>query len=240
MRPVNRGGSPQAGDYENYRNAFPDLVSRLGPYCSYCERRIQTMLAVEHIQPKGLAPYAALIGKWDNFLLGCVNCNSTKKDKDVILSTTLLPDRDNTDAAFLYTEDGKVDAAPGLTGARPKMASDTLALCGLDKGPSEVTDANGQIVAIDRYAQRMEVWAIAKESKSNLEATPTLRMRQQIVLTARAEGFFSIWMRVFDGDVQMRRMLIDGFAGTAQDCFDAQTHPVTPRPSNGLPAGSKI
>jgi uncharacterized protein (TIGR02646 family) len=248
MRPIERGTSPQAHDYSNYRDAFPDLVSRMGAYCTYCERRIPTNLAVEHIQPKGLPQYAALIGRWDNFVLGCVNCNGTKTDKDVVLAHVLLPDRDNTAAAFAYTADGKVAPAHGLTAAQQQLAADTLALCGLDKGPSEVTDENGRIVAIDRSAQRMEVWAMALTSKEDLAAAPTAGMRRQIVKTAQASGFFSIWMQVFDDDAQMRRMLIDGFvqnglfygfAGTARSCFDANTRPVTPRPPNGLADGSK-
>lgn len=248
MRPIERGNSPQAHAFVNYRDAFPHLVSRLGAYCTYCERRIPTNLAVEHIQPKGLPQYAALIGRWDNFVLGCVNCNGTKTDKDVVLAHVLLPDRDNTAAAFAYTADGKVAPAHGLTTAQQQLAADTLALCGLDKGPSEVTDENGRIVAIDRYAQRMEAWAIALTSKVDLAETPTMGMRRQIVKTAQSAGFFSIWMQVFDDDAQMRRMLIDGFrqdglfygfVGTAQSCFDASTRPVTPRPPNGLVDGSK-
>lgn len=73
MRPVVRGASPQAGDFKNYRDAFAELAGRIGMFCSYCERRIATQLAVEHIQPKAL--YEHLQGRWDNFLLGCVNCN---------------------------------------------------------------------------------------------------------------------------------------------------------------------
>jgi 5-methylcytosine-specific restriction endonuclease McrA len=78
MRPVFRNASPQADDYDDYRHSFPELVGRIGMYCSYCERRIATNLAVEHIQPKSLPAYAHLAGRWNNFLLGCVNCNSTK------------------------------------------------------------------------------------------------------------------------------------------------------------------
>lgn len=48
MRPVCRGPSPRKQDFANYDDAKPDLVSRLGLYCSYCERRIATNLAVEH------------------------------------------------------------------------------------------------------------------------------------------------------------------------------------------------
>ena len=52
MRPVRRGAAPQPDDFDPYNDARPYLVSRLGLYCSYCERRTATNLAVEHIQPK--------------------------------------------------------------------------------------------------------------------------------------------------------------------------------------------
>ena len=52
MRPVRRGSNPQANDYDDYKKAKPVLVSRLGRYCSYCERAVLTQLAVEQIQPK--------------------------------------------------------------------------------------------------------------------------------------------------------------------------------------------
>jgi len=58
MRPVHRDESPQADDFDPYRTALAELPSRLGMYCSFCERRIVTQLAVEHIQPKGLPVYA--------------------------------------------------------------------------------------------------------------------------------------------------------------------------------------
>ncbi|NOQ13247.1 MAG: HNH endonuclease, partial [Methyloprofundus sp.] len=62
MRPVRRGASPKAEDYEDYSDAKTDLISRISSgqfkerhiaaYCSYCERKIDTNLAVEHIEPK--------------------------------------------------------------------------------------------------------------------------------------------------------------------------------------------
>jgi len=69
MRPVRRGGSPQPDDFDPYTDAKPDLISRLGGYCSYCERRIAANLAVEHIQPKKLPAYQDLEGRWENFCL---------------------------------------------------------------------------------------------------------------------------------------------------------------------------
>ena len=230
------------GDFADYEDAKPYLISRLGPFCSYCERRIATNLAVEHIQPKGLPQYAALERRWDNFLLGCVNCNSTKGDKDVLLDQYYLPDRDNTFAAFDYLPDGTVHPLPG-----DQIGKDTLALTGLDKAIRQIFDDNGKQVAMDRVADRMEVWGIALETKAELDAGNITA--SAVVFTAIGHGFFSVWMKVFEGNTAMRQLLIDGFnathgyrgfPGTAKDCFDAQTLPVSPRPANGLPGGSKI
>ena len=150
MRPVDRGESPQREDFENFRDAFGPLVGRLGPYCSYCERRICTDLAVEHIQPKDVDLYPELEGSWNNYLLACKNCNSTKGHKDVLPENYYLPDRDNTLAAFDYLPDGSI--TPSVAAAAP-IAADTLKLTGLDKPIRAVFDENGQLVASDRIAQ---------------------------------------------------------------------------------------
>lgn len=94
------------------------------------------------------------------------NCNSTKKDKDVALGSILLPDRDNTFVAFVYSADGKVQPSGHLSVVLSRLATDSLALTGLDKRISQVTDSNGKIVALDRVAQRMETWATALEAKA--------------------------------------------------------------------------
>lgn len=241
MRPVHRGGSPRAGDFDHYRDAFEPLVSRLGLYCSYCERRIPTNLAVEHIQPKDLPSYRHLERRWENFLLGCVNCNSTKGDKDVVLSDVLLPDRDNTAAAFSYREDGRLEVRSGLTPAGRTKAEATLALVGLDKRVNAITDPDGVLIATERMSQRMETWLVAEESRSDLATNPTDAFRRQVARTAIATGHFSIWMTVFAADAGMRGILIDSFPGTAADCFDPNGNPISPRPpSHGLPHGSKI
>jgi hypothetical protein len=196
---------------------------------------------VEHIQPKKLPAYEHLKGRWENFLLGCVNCNSTKGKKDVVLNDVLLPDRDNTAAAFKYTIDGKVTVRVGLTQLQQEMAIRTLELTGLDKPISNAIDSSGRLVAIDRVAQRMEIWLTAQDSKEDLRLNQYDAFRRQIVKTAIASGCFSIWMTVFEDDVDIRKMLIQGFVGTASDCFDPNsTKTISPRPANGLPHGSKI
>jgi len=243
MRPVRRGLSPRARDFEHSRDARVELISRLGQYCSYCERHIPTQLAVEHIQPKSLPQYAALEGRWENFLLGCVNCNSTKLDKDVALADHLLPDRDNTFVAFQYGPDGTVRAASALGAPATAQASATLALVGLDKRITQALDANGKLVAIDRVAQRIEAWATAEEAKADVNANQNAPVvRTLVAKLAAVTGFFSVWMTVFANDADMRRQLIGTFKGTwNSDCFDpTTTAPVRPAPNpDGLPNGGK-
>lgn len=244
MRPVRRGISPQTTDFRPYDTAQSFLISRLGSYCSYCERRIVTQLAVEHIQPKGLPAYAGLIGRWDNYLLGCVNCNSTKKDKDVVLADILLPDRDNTFVAFTYQPDGSVaPSQAAINAGMGAIASNTLALTGLDKKISVAIDENDKQVAIDRVSQRLEVWAVAEEAKSEVDANPENEaVRRLVIKTAKGYGHFSVWLTVFTNDVDMCNRLIDGFEGTRNsDCFTATAAPVSPAPNpDGLPCGGKI
>jgi uncharacterized protein (TIGR02646 family) len=233
MRPVDRGPSPLPGDFERYGDAYPYLAARLEQYCSYCERYLQTGLAVEHIQPKKHHPHLEL--RWDNFLLGCVNCNSTKGHKDVALDQLLLPDRDNTFAAFEYTPDGQVRAAAHLSRALQKLAERTLALTGQNTARRLPADSNLRRIAIDRINQRRELWLKAFRARTLLSQAPSQELREVIVKLATAEGLFSIWMKVFEAGPDMRRRFLNAFVGTAADCFDPHTTAaVAPRPSNGL------
>lgn len=243
MRPVRRDKSPQNDDFFPYGDAKPFLISRLGSYCSFCERHIVTNLAVEHIQPKALGKYAHLIGRWDNFLLACVNCNSTKGDKDVDPAEVLLPDRDNTFASFLYGADGVVDVQPGLQPTVAAMATRTLDLVGLNAAKHSV-DENDEAVALDRVSQRRQAWLTADHAKGRLTAQPGNHALQTMAVElASATGFFSIWMTVFKDDGDMRRRLIDAFSGTEPSgCFDPNTTaPVSPAPNlDRLPHGGKL
>lgn len=171
----------------------------------------------------------------------CSFCNSTKGHKDVILADLLLPDRDNTAAAYRYTMDGWIGIPTHLTAVQQAIAARTLALVGLDRRASEVVDSNGRLVAIDRVAQRMEIWLIAQDSKNDLQANTSDAFRRQIARTAAGHGFFSIWMTVFADDPAVRKLLIAEFRGTATDCFDPDTtQTISPRPVIGLANGSKV
>ena len=258
MRPVRRGASPISGNFTDYEKAKPDLVRRIGSgwhhnaqiasYCSYCERIIETSLAVEHIQAKklevnGIQPYAHLIGKWTNFLLACVNCNSTKKTKNVVLSEFLLPDRDNTFIAYEYLQDGTI-AIRAPIGHLYDCAEKTLKLVGLDKKPSVVLDSNDNEIASDRISQRKNTWVLASHYKNRLDLEPNNQFAKDVIISlAVSKGFFSIWMKVFENDTDMRNRLIDAFAGTRESgCFaPITTAIVTPAPNpDQLANGSKI
>jgi hypothetical protein len=51
-------------------------------------------------------------------------------------------------------------------------------------------------------------------------------MREQIVDTALARGFWSIWMIVFQDDIDMLNRFIQEFPGTCRQCFNQQGQPV--------------
>ncbi|EBA01739.1 HNH endonuclease [Marinobacter sp. ELB17] len=222
MRPIRKQLSPVPGDFDEYSDAKPDLISRLGMYCSYCERPVSTNLAVEHIEPKkGPHGQPHLTNRWENFLLACVNCNSTKGDKKVDLQNLLLPDRDNTSAAFVYRKDGNIDIHNALTQQQATLAENTLKLVGLDKPKSVALDANGKEVALDRVSQRMQAHLLAERAKDNLTACNLEPMRKQIVDTAFITGYFSIWMAVFDGEIDMKLRFVNAFKGTKDsECFN--------------------
>lgn len=244
MRPVRRGPSPQAGEFVPYGKAKHQLLVQLGSYCSYCERRVDPSLAVEHIQPKDLPLYEGLIGTWTNYLLACVNCNSTKSNKDVQFDTLLFPDRDNTFYAFTYTSNGKVEPSVSLAPGLADMALSTLQLTGLDKALSEVLDDNGKQIVVDRVSKRMEVWGIALECKQDLHGQPDNdALKRSIIRTAIAEGLFSIWMTVFRQNEDMLQRFVAGFPGTMQSgCFTFAPYSiVSPHPNyDALAQGGKV
>ncbi len=230
MRPVNRGPVPTKPDgspkrYTEYGNARKDLIQRLGEFCSYCEMELDTSLAVEHIQPKEHHPLLEL--EWHNFLLACTNCNSTKGQKNPVLTEIFWPHQDNTFDALMYGEEGVVKPAPHLSPAQKVIAAATISLTGLAK----VTDQ--QTASDRRWQNRREAWSIAHESKQDLAECDSEAMRRQIIRTVKAKGYWSIWMAVFADDTDMRRRLIQALPGTATDCFNDQGQSL-PRPGGQL------
>ncbi len=184
MRPINRGNSPQV--YTDYKNAKPDLVDRLGTYCSFCERRIPTNLAVEHIFPKDdNLPYAHLRNEWNNFLLSCVNCNSAKGTQIISTSNYLLPDRDNTFPYFDYQENGMVEVFEGnYDDDIVEMAQKVISLVNLNLNNHPNWNDSIMFSAIERIGQRVQAWVQAKDAYSiNNPLDPeTIRRRYPVQL----------------------------------------------------------
>lgn len=220
MRPVDKGTSPRA--FTNYQDAVEPLQDKLGRYCSYCERFLAQSIDVEHIRPKSLQP--ELQFTWDNFLLACKNCNSTKGNKQVLLNNHYWPDRDNTFRAFNYAvPSGKIIVNHTLTPNEQAIAKQTLRLIGLDRHPGTV---NKPTPKDKRWSQRIQTMGVAQRSLKRLIHRDDLWMREQIVETAIGRGFFSVWMTVFKHDVDMKHRFVAAFSGTDAACFDVNCIPI--------------
>jgi uncharacterized protein (TIGR02646 family) len=220
VRPVDRGAAPAI--YACYQDAGPDLQARLGDYCSYCERQIETNLAVEHVQPKSLVPAQGT--DWTNFLLGCTNCNSSKGDAPINLVDYFWPDVDNTLRAFEYVRGGLIGPHSGLVPAMAVKASATLQLTGLDRFPGNV--GREPTKRDRRWLRRQQAWANAERCRDILTVQDTVEVRNLIVEVATGRGEFSIWWTVFAGDADMRRRLREAFSGTHPASFDVDENPV--------------
>ena len=178
---------------------------------------------VEHKQPK--KHHAALKYEWSNWLLACTNCNSTKSEKNTPLADTLWPDRDNTARAFAYGVSGVVSLNAGLSPAITALAGTLRDLVGLDRTPAHPSLSK----ADRRWHHRLAAYDLAIFARDGMnEAANDTDLRELAVRAARATGFFSVWMAVFNGDPDMRVRLLSAFSA-APDCYDAATTEV-PRP----------
>jgi uncharacterized protein (TIGR02646 family) len=214
MRPVNRGLAPRT--FTSYQQAKGPLIGRMGQYCSYCEMPLGASLAVEHVQPKDLNP--GLRNVWNNFLLACTNCNSTKGVTAVVLTDYFWPDSDNTARVLTYSQGGVVSVGTGLNTAQQGIAQNTIGLTGLDCRPPIGGKASDW-----RWENRRTAWDKANRALENLLKADSFHMREQIVDTAISKGFFSVWMTVFQSDADMLNRFIAAFPGTAETCFDPTT-----------------
>ena len=228
MRPVNRGLCPKDADgneirFANYRAARDDLIRRIGDYCSYCKVCLHGPIDVEHVQPKGIQPALALT--WTNFLLSCTTCNSIKQARAINLADYFWPDRDNTALIFDYDLDEPPKISVRLDATLRPVAERTLALTGLDRVPGHPSYSGRD----RRWFKRREAWGLALEARRILERIDNPEMRDQIMQTAISRGFWSVWFQVFHDDQDMRSRLLRWFPGTATDCFDHGSLPVTRR-----------
>lgn len=214
MRPVDRGVSPvPRGRFNKYRDAFAKLEERLGEYCSYCERRIESNLAVEHIKPK--EEYKRLEIFWYNYLLACTSCNSCKSHGSLNLDDYLWPYRDNTYLAFNYDRSGRLQPNPLINKPIQQKATATLKLLGLHK-----------LIPDKRARKRKEIYGLATKQLNRLVLNDTADIRESIVEIMTGRGGWSIWVHVFKDRPDMVKLFIDAIPGTSTECFDATTTPI--------------
>jgi hypothetical protein len=209
--------------------ARPDLKSRLGDYCSYCEMKNPT--DVEHKLPKAHHPRRKL--SWDNFLLACKFCNGIKLHQQdpgrptrptAALALYLWPDTDNTARAFMHNRrTNSVIVAIGLPASLAAVALRTIQLTGVDRTPGTTPPATAKD---ERWRKREEAWNTAEEARQKVIAQNTPEMRAVVGMLAAATGFWSVWRVVFVNDAVMLDVIDKSFKGTASECF----HPVTRQP----------
>ena len=208
MRRVERGPHPVDGDknpktFHPYRRAKADLLDRLGRYCSYCERTGD--LHIEHVVPRKHRP--DLTENWTNFLLGCRNCNGTKRSQNRSRDGYFWPDQDDTQGAFEYLPDGIVRVRDDLPEPEGGKARRLFELVGLGCRPA------GDPCARDlRWRDRREAWRQAEHARQRVEDGAAVI--DEVIGLAKAVGFWSVWMTVFAGQPHVCRLLRQGFPGT--------------------------
>lgn len=218
MRPINRGKIPakNAGNiqFTDHKQARDYLIQRIGDYCSYCEMPKPDGPDVEHKRPQKHYPQYSL--SWNNFLLSCRYCNSIKGYTNIILNRYYWPDSHNTFLALSYTQSGPIPSA-NLNSTQNAKAMATIQLTGLDRRPGHSLCT----LRDTRWRKRQEVWEIAERSLANLNKNNTQHMREQILISAKGHGFWSVWVTVFKNKHDILQLLIEEFPGTERDCFDS-------------------
>ena len=232
MRPVAKGQPPQA-EYSKYRDALDDLAGQIGLFCSYCEQPIQHAPEIEHVQPKSLEP--ELERSWENLLLSCKNCNSTKSDKPVDLDRVAMPDSDNTFRGLVFLEGGNIKVSPNLTDAQAEMMGHVVELVRLDRHP-DAENKDDQPTDRDKRAYlRRDVWDLAHHYLRLVELPGGDHLICNLIADdlAPAKGFFSVWMTVFRDHPDMLKRIIQAFPGTDAGSFNDEAQAV-PRPGGRL------
>lgn len=224
MRPVIKGDHPEKDGvlvkFKSYSRSRRYLIDRIGEYCSYCERKIVVNLAVEHVQPKSLEPSLKL--KWENFLLGCTNCNSTKGNKPVELTEYFWPDIDNTYEVFLYDISGIVKVSPLLSRTDKKKAMNMINLVGLNKIPPKIGTVGWEEASDRRFEHRVKAFKNAQDALEKYKgANKSIKkiMLPFIVTLVIESGFWSIWMNAFDQYPEVQEEIISSHKGTNDSFF---------------------
>lgn len=235
MRPVDKGASPIEGDFAEYQDAIPHLINRLGNYCSYCERRFEVGLAVEHICPK--ISNKELEKKWSNFLIACTQCNSAKGNTEIKpeqKSLYVWPDEDDTYHMIVYPAQSAYQAKPaiGLSDNERERVINTINLVNINRTTNEYNRTTYK----DKLIKRQEVakesirqrnsYMIAKFLVDNASdpisqqlAIENYQNIKTTILNSVSEyGCWSIWMKEFEDIPEIKNCLLN-LSGTNRTYF---------------------
>ncbi len=225
MRPVDKGRCITR--LRAYGNAKPDLLSRIGEFCSYCEcSGAAQQLHIEHVYPKD--PHPGLATNWRNLLLSCATCNTYKSKylgnsrQSCLLRASLWPHIDNTFNAFEYQKSGLVRVRHGLSPAVSAEATRLLDMVGLMQSPTVAAKYEALGIAYDGTTRRTEAWGIASRALEAYRENPTAKMLETICDNCYSTGYFSVWMTVFRKYANVRQAFIKR-CRAACECFDGIT-----------------
>lgn len=216
MRPVDKGNAPDV-IFKKYQDALPYLEKRIGMYCSFCEFHIQHVPEIEHREAKSQGGEEL---EWKNLLLSCKYCNTRKGTivKAGDEEKYLWPDRDDTFHAFSYSEDiPKLNEnyLANVDEVIRNKAKNLYKILKLDHIPVSPKDKDR------RYLARNEARNQALLSRKGWEEIKHTSEKelffQQIIMLAKATGFFSVWMEIFKDDKVIVSGLINAFEGTRKE-----------------------
>ena len=227
LKPVDKG--PNVRGLNAHGDAKPELLARLGEFCSYCEcPGSPQQLHVEHIFAKAETAHPNLSKNWRNFLLACSTCNTYKSHhlgngRQVrLLSRFLWPHIDNTFNSFEYVSNGQVFPKPGLPAGTRALAKATVEMIGCMRSPAATVDYEALGIAYDGIKKREEAWGIAERARDAYRENSSSAQLATICDTCYKTGHFSVWMAVFGAFSEVRRALILK-CKAAPACFDALT-----------------
>lgn len=233
MRPIVKSirySSPNIPlEYTDWKNAKQELVNEIGTFCSYCEKyNSSSALHVEHIHGRkckdanGHLIYDHLKGRWDNFLLACVNCNAVKKNKDIAVLAPYLPHSNNLLHYIEILNGGFIRIKPSVAGIERTRTKAFIDLIGLDRIPGHSEYSNRD----DRWDCRLKVFHIAERQLAKYIKPVSETDIETIIDLARTNGYFSIWFTVSNEYKEVKEALVKGinllipFPGTDQHSFD--------------------
>jgi len=223
MKPVEKGETLHG--FHNHGEAKPELLARLGEFCSYCEcPGSAQQLHVEHIYPEADTAHPGRSTNWRNFLIACNTCNTYKYlhlgsgRQRGLLKRFLWPHIDNTFRAFEYHADGRVELTANLPANVRNLATATREMVGLMRSPAVTVTYVEAGIAYDGIQKRSDAWGIAQRARAAFEENPTPNQLASLLDNAVKTGHFSIWMQVFHDRPNVRLELIHAFRA-AVACF---------------------